>query len=156
MAELWEPLENKFVNGTRTSKKRMNTVCADTGDKLDFRKAEPGIGPLHLYYQPRRVLFQSKYALWFSTSGTYRAATQSLERFKAELSGVKAKRWDIKVQNHYIDDPDAYKAIFPSGRSPFQEGSYESRIIALQSLSNALTGIDPLRDTKTEVDAFLA
>ena len=44
MATQWEPLENKFINGTNGSKKRMNTVCADTGDKLDFRKAETGIG----------------------------------------------------------------------------------------------------------------
>ena len=156
MAAQWEPLENKFINGTNNSYKRMNTVCADTGDKLDFRKAEPGIGPLHLYYQPKRVLFQSKYALWFSTNGTYNASTQTVERLFKELSSAKAKRWDVKVENEYIDDPDKYKAIFPSGRAPLQEGSYESRIIALQTLINALTGIDALRDTKTEVEAFLA
>ena len=156
MAALWEPLENKFINGTRTSKKRMNTVCADTGDKIDFRKAEPGIGALNTYYQPKRVAFQSKYALWFSTSGTYRAATQTVERLLSDLSGTKAKRWDIKVQNQYIDDPDAYKAIFTNGRAPFQEGSYESRITALQALVNSLTGIDALRDTLTEVNTFLA
>ena len=45
MAIQWEPLENKFVNGTNGSFKRMNIVCADTGDKIDFRKAETGIGP---------------------------------------------------------------------------------------------------------------
>lgn len=156
MATLWEPLENKFINGTNGSKKRMNTVCADTGDKLDFRKTETGIGPLNTYYKPFRTLFQTKYALWFSTNGTYKATTQTVERLKAELSGAKAKRWSVKVENHFIDDPDAYKAIFPNGRAPFQEGSYESRIIALQTLINALTGIDALRDTKTEVEAFLA
>jgi hypothetical protein len=156
MAELWEPLENKFINGTKNSKKRMNTVCADTGDKIDFRKAETGIGALNTYYKPFRTSFQNKYALWFSTNGTYNAATQTTERLKAELSGVKAKRWSVKVENEYIDDPDKYKAIFPNGRAPFQEGSYESRLTALQALSNALTGIDALRDTKTEVDTFLA
>ena len=134
----------------------MNTVCADTGDKLDFRKAEAGIGSLNTYYKPFRTAFQTKYALWFSTSGTYNASTQTVERLLKELSGTKAKRWSVKVENEYIDDPDKYKAIFPNGRAPFQEGSYESRIIALQALSNSLTDIAPLRDTKTEVDTFLS
>jgi hypothetical protein len=156
MAIQWEPLENKFVNGTNGSFKRMNIVCADTGDKIDFRKAETGIGPLNTYYQPKRLAFQSKYALWFTTNGTYNAATQTVERYFKELSSTKAKRWDVKVENEYIDDPDKYKAIFPNGRGPLQEGSYESRLIALQSLSNALTGIEALRETKTEVDTFLA
>jgi hypothetical protein len=154
MEELWDAIKNTFLSALKGSFKRTNIVVIDTGDKLEARKTETGIGEINTYFAPFKTSFGTLYLEWKLTNNTYHALTDTVEGLRDQLSGTKINRWDTLIKPEFLDDPDGYKALFPKGHSPFQEGGYEERIAAVKVLGTAIDSRAPLAAVKTEISDF--
>lgn len=154
MEELWDAIKNTFLSALRGSFKRTNIVVVDTGDKLETRKNETDIGDINTYFAPFKASFTTLYLDWKQTNNTYHALTATVQRFKSDLSSSKIDRWDTLIKPAFLDDPDGYKALFPKGRSPFQEGGYEERIAAVKVLGTSIDSRAMLADVKSDITDF--
>lgn len=154
MEELWDAIKNTFLSALKGSFKRTNIVVIDTGDKLEARKNETGIGDINTYFAPFKTSFNTLYLDWKQTNNTYHALTATVQRFKSDLSGSKIGRWDTIIKPVFLDDPDGYKNLFPNGHTPFQSGEYEERIAAVKVLGSAIDNRAPLADVKTDINDF--
>jgi len=154
MGELWDAIKNTFLSALKGSFKRTNIVVIDTGDKLDARKTETGIGEINTYFAPFKTSFTTLYLDWKQTNNTYHSLTAAVQRFKSDLSSSKIDRWDTVIKPAFLDDPVGYKALFPNGHTSFQSGEYEERIAAVKVLGSAIDNRAPLADVKTEISDF--
>jgi hypothetical protein len=154
MEELWDAIKNTFLNALKGSFKRTNIVVIDTGDKLEARKTETGIGELNTYFAPFKTSYTTLYLDWKQTNNTYHALTATVQRYKSDLSGSKIDRWETIIKPAFLDDPEGYKNLFPKGRSLFQEGGYEERIAAVKVLGSAIDSRAALASVKTDISDF--
>lgn len=154
MEELWDAIKNTFLNALKGSFKRTNIVVIDTGDKLEARKNEPGIGEISTYFAPFKTSFGTLYLEWKLTNNTYHALTGTVQRMKKDLESTKIGRWDTVIKPAFLDDPEGYQALFPKGHSIFQDGGYEERIAAVKTLGMAIDSRTALADVKTEISDF--
>ena len=154
MSEIWDPLKNTYRNQLRGNFKRTFMVVTDTGNKLDFSKAEPGIGPIKTYFLPYETSYKGDYLGWKQVNNTYHASTKTVERLSDELSSEKIQRWDVLLAPHFIDNQEGYDSLFPSGHNIFQQGSYEEKIAAVQVLGASIADTEPLRPIKSDIIAF--
>jgi hypothetical protein len=154
MEELWDAIKNTFLSALKGSFKRTNIVVVDTGDKLEARKTETGIGEINTYFIPFKAGYVTLYLEWKQTNNTYHALTSAVQDMKKELESTKIGRWDTIIKPVFLDDPNGYKALFPKGHSIFQEGGYEERIAAVKVLGSTIDNRAPLADVKTEISDF--
>lgn len=153
----WSYVQNVFNNTSKGSFKRMLLMSRDHHDKLKVEAAgNPAIDALYQAFLPDFTGFKDLYSQVNSNSAGYQGLTLQLENLMLELRGIKAKRWDIMLQNVYDDTSVAYRSVFADGRAPFQSGPYDMRIAAVQSLSANMAAYPDLAAVKADVDAFLA
>ena len=151
----WIYLRNVFNNVTSSNFKRMLSLSADHKAKLSYHGAtNPDVNTLYLLFEPIHTAFTVKYAKVVANFGAYKSATSTVEALAADLSKTQIKSWDIKIQNVYEDHTDEYKSIIHSGRAPFQSGTYEQRLLAVQSLAISLAAYPLLSTVLTSVQAF--
>ncbi len=151
----WTYLRNVFNNVTSSNFKRMLSLSADHKAKLSYHGAtNPDVNTLYLLFEPIHTAFTVKYAKVVANFGAYKSATSTVEALAADLSKTQIKSWDIKIQNVYEDHTDEYKSIIHSGRAPFQSGTYEQRLLAVQSLAVSLAAYPLLSTVLTSVQAF--
>jgi len=152
----WKATSNQFDNCTKKSRKRMDTIGSDHHAKLDGRKAETGVLPLFTFFHPIYLAFQAIYTSWLSARGTYKGATGAVKLLWDELSTTAIDDWDVLIQNVHRKSTPRYTELFPTGRKPFQSGSYESRLSAVRALIATIGDEAALRDIKTSIETFLA
>jgi hypothetical protein len=151
----WTYLRNVFNNVTSSNFKRMLSLSADHKAKLSYHGAtNPDVNTLYLLFEPIHTAFTVKYAKVVANFGAYKSATSTVEALAADLSKTQIKSWDIKIQNVYEDHTDEYKSIMHSGRAPFQSGTYEQRLLAVQALAVSLAAYPLLSTVLTSVQAF--
>ena len=154
MGSIWDAIKNTFLSALKGSFKRTNIVVVDTGDKLEARKTETGIGEINTYFIPFKTSFGTLYLEWKLTNNTYHSLTGTVETFRDQLTGSKIGRWDTIIKPSFLDDPNGYKNLFPKGHSIFQEGEYEERIAAVKALGSAIDSRAALADVKSEITDF--
>lgn len=150
----WSYLRNVFDNVTDSNFKRMQSLSRDHNDKLFANSAtNPDINNLYLLMNPAYIDFSNKFVAVNSNFGAYKSATKTFEGIISDLN-KKIKTWDIQIQNVYADDTAEYTLLLPSGRKPFQSGTYEQRYSALSTLASSLGGFPLLATILTDVQAF--
>ena len=151
----WTYLRNVFNNVTSSNFKRMLSLSADHKAKLSYHGAtNPDVNTLYLLFEPIHTAFTVKYAKVVANFGAYKSATSTVEALAADLSRTQIKSWDVKIQNVYEDHTADYKLIMHSGRAPFQSGTYEQRLLAVQALAVSLAAYPLLSTVLTSVQAF--
>ena len=151
----WTYLRNVFNNVTSSNFKRMLSLSADHKAKLSYHGAtNPDVNTLYLLFEPIHTAFTVKYAKVVANFGAYKSATSTVEALAADLSRTQIKSWDVKIQNVYEDHTADYKLIMHSGRALFQSGTYEQRLLAVQSLAVSLAAYPLLSTVLTSVQAF--
>ena len=151
----WTYLRNVFNNVTSSNFKRMLSLSADHKAKLSYHGAtNPDVNALYLLFEPIHTAFTVKYAKVVANFGAYKSATSTVEALAADLSRTQIKSWDVKIQNVYEDHTADYKLIMHSGRAPFQSGTYEQRLLAVQALAVSLAAYPLLSTVLTSVQAF--
>lgn len=149
--------KNPFLSVTSHSHKRMLMMARDHRDKLmQYASTDPDLAPLHQRTQASFTQYETALSKVQVMAGKYKSLTALMESLLEELRTVKARQWDIKIQNVYMDGVHEYVALMPQKRAPFQSGAYELRIGAVKALSEILKEYPDLDDVKKDVDAFYA
>lgn len=146
-------LNNFFDNSTKSNHKKMLSLSTDHKHKLDEGKNDPVIAELADMIKAPYDDFQQTYALVVSNYGYYQGKTQQTESLYVDLN-YNSKRWDIAVQNSYMDDTPEYTMIFPNKRGTFQKGTYETRLEAVRALEMSLVRFPDLATVLADVQAF--
>ncbi len=150
--ELIHYLINQFLNATVNSCKLMHTVITDHYAKLTGLDADVTL--MRTRTLPVRDGLRNSISDYISASAARQGATQAFTNSVSDLSANKIRKWDVAIQNIYVEGSPEYIALLPDHRTPFQSGTYEERLSEVHGLGNRLTGIVPLAATKIEVDAF--
>lgn len=148
-------LDNRFDNATRKNRKRMLSSSTDTDAKLDAQKNnDADIMMLYVLLHPVFALFTQLYSAWLAALGLYKGETLRLKNEMTTLSSQKIKQWDAAIRIVFLENTADYKALLPNGRKPFQSGTYEQRVAAVESLGARLATYPALAATKTDVDTY--
>ena len=154
MTTTWRYLLNPFDNATKRNFKLMNLLATDHHDKLKSNVSNPIIADLYQKFFPVYSEYKTLYIQMAANAGRYQSHTKQVGDLLQDLSGQKIKRWDIKIQNEYLDDTREYSQLLPNGRAPFQRGAYENRIKELWALADKLHDFVNLHPIELEVRQF--
>ncbi|MBC8048440.1 MAG: hypothetical protein H7Y00_16695 [Fimbriimonadaceae bacterium] len=155
MAETtWQYANNQFDNTTKESFIKMVIISSDHDSKLAAQIADADINTIYTFYHPVHQQYITKYTQWRSSIAQREGATLNFTKKIDKLRSVDIEDWDIRVSVIYKPDTPEYMAIFPDGRSPFQVGSYESRILAVSTLIENMGTDAALTTIKTDVTAI--
>jgi hypothetical protein len=149
----WMYIQNPFLTATNYNYRLAVTISTYTDAALNAAKADAAILAL---YTPYHALHQSlvvAYDTWLAQAGSQQGSTLNLTQLLDQAT-AKINDWDLAIQNVYRRGTPQYKALLPSGHTPFQRGSQTSRMATFKALSINLTGIAALATTKTAVDAY--
>ncbi len=150
----WHYLSNQFETATRGSFKRTNILNNDHLSKLNSEAADPDMAALSARTAPLSAAFSAAYSNYIMINGTYKGHTQLVDNLLLELSSQKIKQWDIQVQVQHLEGTPTYMMILPNRRGPFQEGTKDDRLSAVEALAEALLAYPALAATQADVDSF--
>lgn len=155
MKKAWIFAINQFLNVVKSNFiKGMQLSTYHDGALLTAKATDPFFIPLYDAYHPLHLALENAFQAWVNQGGSQQGQTLNLSQLFKQLGTTKITAWTIAVQVVYLPDSPEYKAIFPSGRAPFQKGKQSDKINAVGALKLALTGIAPLAATLSDVDAF--
>lgn len=152
---LWSALWNVFDNQTKGSFKRMLIASKDHLDKLrQVVLIHPQLQGELDFLLPHFIHFQEVYAGADSNRLYYQSNTQNVEKMFADLSSYWIKKWDIAIQNHFLEGTVEYTMLLGDRRTPFQSGSYEERVSKIRSLASRLQDFPQLSVLQAEVSQY--
>ena len=152
---LWSALWNVFDNQTRGSFKRMLIASKDHLDKLrQMVLVHPQLQGELDFLLPHFIHFQEVYAGADSNRLYYQSNTQAVEKMFADLSSYWIKKWDIAIQNHFLEGTPEYTMLLGDRRTPFQSGSYEERVSKIRSLAARLQDFPQFVILQAEVSQY--
>ena len=159
MEKNWQYLSNQFVNATKNSFKKAVIISRYHDSVLATAASLPTPDPdmvlLYDRYNPLHETLSLAYNSWRAQGGTQQGSTLSLAQL-INLLPEKIFNWQSRVGVIYASSSAQFKTLFPNGRAPFNKGSKDLRLDAVDSLAIAL-GTDPaLATLKVDVQAFYA
>ena len=153
---IWPRSVNFFFTPIQNSYVGANTIINFTDLRLFLGKADPAILNLYNDYHPLVVTFNAKYSVWSSLRSSNPGNTLGVVQELDLLSSTYIKDWDILVQGFYKNTSPRYKVLLPHKRSPFQTGTIENRVLALNNLVIAIGADANLAALKVTVSTFIA
>lgn len=135
----WKYAYNTFDVRTRDSNRIMLSISTDVYSKLKaagLTNAE--IFVLFTTFEPVHLAYRAIYVNYEVMAGKRQGKTLNLFTLITEEMGLQIRDWERKVRNVYIEDSPEEKAYFPNKRSPFLNGTYEERIVAVAALGQLL------------------
>lgn len=154
--EDWQSIQNQFYNATKNSYKKFYILSADHLSKLKNGVNNYPICTILLNrYEPLHLNFTKAMSDWQNANNFYKAATSKVDSIQTDLV-KQVGIWEVNVLNVYYLDTPEYITLFPNGRSPFQIGGREQRIMAVETLATALQNYPLLSNLQSTVANFLA
>ena len=154
MRRPWIYLENPMETATANSFGLANRIDTHHITLIRAFNSEPLFLELYNNYNAAHEDFYDNYIKWKSAKMLQTAQTGELNKIVRELMSVKVQNWVSQVIIVYGIGSPRYKALFPKGKRPFQNGAVDMR---QQEVSDLITGIgsDPaLVSLKTQVETF--
>lgn len=151
----WPFSNNPFLSATRKSYSRALVIGTFTDAALFANLSDPVFLALYNMYHPIFTAFETDYGKWHSSLGIKMGSTIGLRDLMKELV-VKARKWDVTIQNVFAFDTAEYKTLMPHGRTPFNRGKHLSKIESVAVLETNLAGKPALAALHTEVSSFHA
>jgi hypothetical protein len=150
----WSFINNVFITATDTSFRAMKKIGNYTFAALEAKKSDPFFNKLLTLLLPFVSTYNDAYSTWVNNLGKQIGHTASLTDLLKTLRSTKISDWDIAIQNVYRDKTAEYIALLPYHRTPFQAGSQDDRITAVEALSKAIGDDEKLKDIKKDVQDF--
>jgi hypothetical protein len=150
----WHFANNQFDNATKSSFRLMLTVSNDHYAKLVAQQADPDILVLMTRTTPVHQAFLNAYSGWKSALGVRKGATLAVDQLLESMSSTKARQWDTAIMVVFDKGTAEHTALLPSGRDPFQNGTMDERIQAVQTLGQTLIDYPALAGLTGSVNAF--
>jgi len=151
----WNFILNTFEINTRRKNKALLSLGADHLAKI---KAKAATDPDFLQMQNDFETIFEDYDQIFTqhsmAKGEFKGDTLGLKQVMQKLNDSKLKEWEGGIHALYPEDSPDEIALFPRKRRPFQESTYETRLMAVQALSEKLQAIPALATTYANVSSF--
>ncbi len=128
-------------------------MSTDTHAKLKAEELDPAIAAIILIYEPVFFAYRDLDQQYGLKSGNYSGSTLGFEEYLDQMP-LKLRQWESLVRAVYIEDSPAEKAIFPNKRTPFLDGTYESRLDALGTLKLKTAADAALATANTQITSF--
>ena len=154
MKSTWIYMNNTFEVNTRYSMKRALVLFEDSYAKLcAFSANDAGIMDMKNDFEPFYLAFQDIYSQKQFALGVHEGHTKNVEQKLADVPNF-IRIVEGKVRAEFPEDSFEEHSIFPNKRTPFMQGSYESRINAFKTLIQALDQFPILAGVKASVESF--
>jgi hypothetical protein len=134
----WHYLSNSFLSATEESFKKALSLTNDHLAKLTANEADPDILVMKTDYLPLHDTFVTVHNQLASKEGIYSGKTKTMEELLDDLSQTHINTWRGVVFAVFPEGSNDAQAIFPNDRKPFQKGTYDKRIEAVDSLRMTL------------------
>lgn len=149
----WRYVINTFEVNTRGSQVKMLSLSTDTHAKLKAEESDPAIAAILLIYEPVFFAYRDIDQQYGLKAGDYKGNTVGFEEYLDQMP-LKLRQWESLIRAVYIEDSPEEKQIFPNKRTPFLDGTYESRLDALGTLK-LKTAADPaLAAANAQITSF--
>lgn len=135
---IWIHVINPFEVATAKSRRKMLILISDHTSRLQNGLANPIINDLHVRTVPLKQDFSTKYSRWSQANGAWKGETKRVNADLKLLSGTLIENWDIRIQIIFPQGSPDYLTLLPRQRIPFQQGTMDETIQALQTLGLAL------------------
>lgn len=154
MAEInWIFVKNTFEINTKGSHVKALALGVDHRDKLAGQLTDADIALIHTEYLPIITAYIQTDLNLKVASGTYAGKTDGFEE-KLETLTENLKIWEGKTRAEFPEDTPTDTEIWPNKRNPFYDGTYESRLQAINALANKLLDFPALAATQALVASF--
>jgi len=138
--------QNSFRLGVRISRIHLNAMNAYSGDAF--------VTGLFNIYKVVHLNYMAKYNAWKAQLQQQLADTAAMELLFKQLGYETINAWDVAIANVYAITTVRYKALFPHGHNPFQSGSYEDRLAAIEALLLIIGADASLTAIKSTIETF--
>ncbi|MCX6352000.1 MAG: hypothetical protein NTX03_09065 [Bacteroidetes bacterium] len=150
----WSRAQNFVDNVSDGNYELSGKIFTEHDSKLHSGIADPEILAIYNFFHPFRMAYYTAESTWNTLKGQGGGGTVGTMVLIDDLSGTKIRVWDVAIQAVYDQKSQAYKNLLPKRRTPFQTGSLESRIEAVNSLILAIGTIAQLQTLKGQITAF--
>lgn len=149
----WRYRFNTFESNTRGSNIKMLSLSTDTHAKLKAEETNPAIADIILIYEPVFFAYRDLDQQYGVRSGEYAGKTLGFEEYLDQIP-QQLRQWESLIRAVYVEDTPEERAIFPNKRTPFINGTYESRLDALGSLKLKVAADPALSTASTQITSF--
>jgi hypothetical protein len=154
MIKPWSFIQNVFEIVTHNSYRLALRVSRIHFNALNAGSSDAFVLALFNTYKTFHLTYLSKYSAWKSQEALQVSLTLALQDLFAQLRNTNINAWDAAIAVVYAKGTTRYKALLPYGHSPFQSGSQEDIIDAIQTLITTIGTDADLADVKANVVAF--
>lgn len=149
----WRYAINTFAVNTVGSNVTMLSLSTDTHAKLKAEESNPAIAAILLIYEPVFFAYRDIDQQYGVKSGEYAGNTVGWEQYLDQMP-QKLRQWESLIRYVYVEDSPEEIAIFPNKRTPFESGTYESRLDALGSLKIKTSADLSLAAAASQITSF--
>ncbi len=149
----WRYAINTFAVNTVGSNVTMLSLSTDTYAKLKAEELDPAIAAILLIYEPVFFAYRDLDQQYGVKSGDYAGNVLGFEQYLDQMP-LKLRQWESLIRFVYVEDSPQEKAIFPHKRTPFESGTYETRLDALGSLKLKTSADVALATAAAQITSF--
>jgi len=153
MTRPWIFQINTIEVNTRGSHRKMLSLATDTRDKLSGGVSDPDIQLLFNLLDPIYQNYRQIYIDYEVVEGNREGGTLAFENVLDQIPG-QLRIWESGIRAVHVEDSPIEKSIFPNKRTPFLQGTYEERVLAIGALAQKLNGMAGLAPTLALVQSF--
>jgi hypothetical protein len=147
-------LNNSFLSQTIESHSRAVRLSTDSVDKLRPQTA-PALVSIYNDYLPFHNAYMQLNVAVSIADGTYKGKTLGFSDVLDTLP-EKLRDWEPQVYSIYREDSPVATEIFPNKRTPFYDGPYDLRLLAVQALRDKLQQLSATEPALVPVQADVA
>lgn len=156
MKRIWIYLINTFLVNTQKAFTKMLGIANDHDSRLNGAISDPDILALWTVFNPLVLAYRTYYTAWKNAISARMSLTLTLTNSFRLLSEEWIREWEGKVYNFFPEGSPTALAIFPQKRKPFQSGTYDERIQAVNTLAGSMGPHASLATVKADVEAKYA
>ncbi len=155
MEREWLYLINPILTATTGSNILGIRISNAHNGRLANNEDNPFIASLHATYNPIHKAYTDAFSFHKHKVGLQISITKTFILLLEKLSFEKINAFDASIAVVHHKGSSKYIALLSKGHYPFQQGTQEERIAAVEALSIGLSEYEELGALKETVDAFI-
>lgn len=156
MIRIWIYLINTFLVNTKKAPTKMLGIANDHDSRLNGGSGDPDILAIYTPFNALLLVFRTLYSAWKAATFFRMSKTLSMTNEFKNLADDWIKAWEGKVYSIFPEGSPTALSIFPHKRKPFQMGTYDERIITVNTLATSMAPHASLATVKADVEAKYA
>jgi len=153
-AKPWHYLVNTFLVVTTENYKKALVIGADHVGRLTANQSDPVIAAMLAAFDPVWKSYKATELHLRMSLGEYKGKTQTVKEMFAEMNALHLPSWEVNIHVQFAKSSTESTALLPRGRTPFQSGTYVSRIQEIKALGQKCAAIPALQPLSVTILAF--